>query len=151
MWNCYKQEFFRKLSLLLMEGVVPHFPSFLPPFLRGFSSKAAGPPKMFSKVRLGWASLCLSMWCWSVCAQVFTTSVDVFAKFWLFSDLSASFLLGPYNGFNISVYGDEPFILCPASFLGCSAAFCPVSFFSSGIIGNLTTFIEFLQDASSWF
>lgn len=67
--------------------------------------------------------------CWPVGAQVFTTSLDTFAKPWLFPDLLTSFLLTIYKGFSISVYYEEPFIPFipyPTSCVGCYASFCPL-------------------------
>lgn len=143
------KDFLEKLSLLCRAGVAPQFPSLLPPFLRSFCSKAAGSPRnlLWSQAWLNVPSICP---CGAdLCVLFLPTSADAFANSRLFPDPSPSFLVGHYSGFSLSVHDEEPFILCPASFLSCSATSCPVSFFSA-IIGKLKTFVEFLQNVSSF-
>ena len=131
-----------------MRRVVPYFSSFLYPFLRCSFSKTALAVTSLNILRnQGPVSLhhiqCFPVWTWD-----FSTSLDTFAKSGLFPNLSPSLILRLCNESSISVYYEELMIPCPASFIGCYASFYPVLFFSTGIIGKLTTFIEFLQSAS---
>lgn len=66
--------------------------------------------------------------------------------------LTSQPLLRIYNGFSISFFYEEPLIPCRTSFIGCYVSFCLLFFFSTGVIGKLTTCIEFLECfIFSWF
>lgn len=82
--------------------------------------------------------------CWPVGAQVFTTSLDTFAKPWLFPDLLTSFFLTIYKGFSISVYlKNHSFHILPHVL-----AAMPLSVLFFLYWHHWETFIKFLQSVS---